>query len=413
QDAYPLMGPVNRTNTHPIARFTVVPTVGNASTAFAVNASETTDGEDPTADLEVRWDWDGDWQFDTPWTSTKTAEHTYTASGAHLLRLLVRDTGGLLDAAEHIVLVDETPPVTNVTLEGSPGVGGWFRSPVEVTLQATDNLTGIESTFYRTDGSPWTAYVGPIAVVEEGTTHLEYYSSDTAGNVEPVQGIDVRIDTAPPGTEVDLEGTTGDDGWYVTPVNVIFLASDATSGVNETLYRVDGGPWLPYSTSLALQADGTHLVEYRSVDRAGNVETVHELEVRIDRTRPALELLFPSPEAIVTADSLEVSWSVSDPTSGLQACALSLDGADPIPLGTATSSSVGPLGDGIHNVTVTCEDVAGNIATSQAKFRVDTSWFSPTGPVGPWLLIGLGAIASIGAVMSLWIWRWRKRSSGG
>jgi PKD repeat protein len=85
---------VTFTNEPPTASFTVSPATGNTTTAFSVDASGSTDPEDLPASLEVRWDWEDDGTWDTAWSTTKTATHTYGAEGAYTIRLEVRDTGG-------------------------------------------------------------------------------------------------------------------------------------------------------------------------------------------------------------------------------------------------------------------------------------------------------------------------------
>ncbi len=92
QDNYPLVQPYNRP---PVASFTLSSLKGNVITTFTVDGSSSWDLEDPTTVLEVRWDWEDDGVWDTPWSTDKIAEHRYAKTGTYMLRLEVRDTGGL------------------------------------------------------------------------------------------------------------------------------------------------------------------------------------------------------------------------------------------------------------------------------------------------------------------------------
>jgi cytochrome c len=66
------------------------------------------------------------------------------------------------------------------------------------------------------------------------------------------------------------------------PVRVTLSgADDAGSGVAGTEYRVDGGAWTAYAAPFTLSRNGTHVVEYRSTDRAGNVEPARSATFRI------------------------------------------------------------------------------------------------------------------------------------
>jgi uncharacterized protein (TIGR02145 family) len=91
-------------NTRPTAFFTVNPATGTTEAMFNVDASGSSDNEDSTASLEVRWDWENDGTYDTDWSTTKTNSHQYSTIGDKIIKLEVKDSGGLLDT--------ETRPVT-------------------------------------------------------------------------------------------------------------------------------------------------------------------------------------------------------------------------------------------------------------------------------------------------------------
>ncbi|HVQ00746.1 MAG TPA: nitroreductase family protein [Candidatus Thermoplasmatota archaeon] len=78
---------------------------------------------------------------------------------------------------------DTTPPVTTCTLAGTQQ-GGAYISPVEVTLTATDDISGVNITRYKVDTGNWTTYVSPFAVTGDGPHTVSYYSVDKVGNTE-------------------------------------------------------------------------------------------------------------------------------------------------------------------------------------------------------------------------------------
>jgi hypothetical protein len=88
-------------------------------------------------------------------------------------------------------------------------------------------------------------------------------------------------DTTPPSTTHSLSGTRGNAGWWLSDVTVTLTATDATSSVASTCYRVDGGAWQTYSKPFVVSGDGTCMVDYYSVDMAGNVESMKSVEVKI------------------------------------------------------------------------------------------------------------------------------------
>lgn len=101
--------PVGTCNTPPSAAFTVEPTSGTTSTNFAFDASGSSDLEDPTSALMVRWDWENDGIFDTTWSTSKFATHQFGTIGLHTVRLIVRDTGGLIGQATRQISVGGQP----------------------------------------------------------------------------------------------------------------------------------------------------------------------------------------------------------------------------------------------------------------------------------------------------------------
>jgi parallel beta-helix repeat protein len=102
-DHYPLMEPY--TYPHPRAAFTVA-SVANSTNTYAVDATRCWDPNDPLALLEVRWDWNGDGKWDTPWSTNKTAEHHYSEPGNYTVSLEVRDSQGLSSVTLKNVIVE-------------------------------------------------------------------------------------------------------------------------------------------------------------------------------------------------------------------------------------------------------------------------------------------------------------------
>ncbi|MDP9404555.1 MAG: hypothetical protein M3P85_14835 [Actinomycetota bacterium] len=63
--------------------------------------------------------------------------------------------------------------------------------------------------------------------------------------------------------------------------------SDSLSEVKATYYRVGDGP-TGSGTSLTIAADGTHAIEYWSVDNPGNEEPRRSVVVKVDTQRPTI-----------------------------------------------------------------------------------------------------------------------------
>jgi len=179
---------------------------------------------------------------------------------------------------------DQTPPVTTMTVDppAPNGENGWYVSAVTVTLSATDACSGIGSTWYKIDSSPWQLYTVPFIVESDGQHSILYFSFDRAGNTEEAQPVELRIDTTPPATKHEFHGLIGEDGWFVTNVTIILSADDVLSGVNYTMYKLDDGTWVVYTGPVIVSENGNHTLYYYSVDLAGVTESTNEAVFRID-----------------------------------------------------------------------------------------------------------------------------------
>jgi hypothetical protein len=77
-----------------------------------------------------------------------------------------------------------------------------------------------------------------------------------------------------------------DESWHGGPVELIFSAIDAGSGVARTEASLDGGLVWQEGSTLVVDRTGVHTVLFRSLDKAGNVEPEHSCTVRIDTVSP-------------------------------------------------------------------------------------------------------------------------------
>lgn len=145
------------------------------------------------------------------------------------------------------------PTTTAILNPPTPdGCNGWYKSPVEITLVATDNRE-VDSTYYSIDGGAWLKYTGPITVNVDGEHTVSYYSVDTVGNKEKAKSVSFKIDTTAPSASI----TYPNEGYiyimgkelFKNPFGGTFIigkmtfqadASDATSGVNHVHFAING-----------------------------------------------------------------------------------------------------------------------------------------------------------------------------
>ena len=106
----------------------------------------------------------------------------------------------------------------------------------------------------------------------------------------PVIHVAVGEDNLPPVTTLSVHGVEGDNGWYINLPKVELLGEDDLSGVNYTMYRVNGGEWQVYSGPISAD-QGVNVVDFYSVDYAGNVEEVKSGSFKVDYTPPYTQVI--------------------------------------------------------------------------------------------------------------------------
>ena len=97
---------------------------------------------------------------------------------------------------------DTTPPVTTISLNGTMSEYGIYTSDVEVTLNATDDMSGVFATYYNLDMNGNNIYYESFVITGHDEHTLAYWSVDNAGNEEKTQFAYINIDLIPP--EIDL-----------------------------------------------------------------------------------------------------------------------------------------------------------------------------------------------------------------
>ena len=135
----------------PVAAFTISPSSGPFTQSFTYNASGSYDPEEASENLQVRWDFDGDGNYDTEFTTVKTAEYTYQDADEYIVILQVLNTDGWTDTEENLLVVyaDSVAPVASFFVEPD-------SSSVQTIFlfnsgASTDQYTPIDQLQYRWD----------------------------------------------------------------------------------------------------------------------------------------------------------------------------------------------------------------------------------------------------------------------
>jgi len=270
--------------------------------SLTVTASGSTDaGGSTLTGYEHRTSTDGG----TTWgTATAGASVTVSAEGETLVQFRALDGAGHATAwtpvtatAGSTVRLDRTAPVAPSVSGGSAS----WQSIASVTLSATgatDAHGGVSAQEYRTStdgGATWSAPAagGMLIVSAEGETLAQFRAIDAAGNTSGWSGSGIaRIDRTNPTLPIATGGSTA----WQSVVSVTLSAAGATDAGGSALtgyrYRTstDGGAtWSAPAagSSMVVTAEGETLVQFSSVDGAGNTSAwTASQTARIDRTTP-------------------------------------------------------------------------------------------------------------------------------
>ena len=241
-------------------------------------------------------------------------------------------------------------------------------------------------------GNYWSDWRTPDDVIPYGIVDYPYGISGAAGRSDcfPLTiPVAPTLNLIPPILIPDLIGTQGTNGWYVSAVQVPFVsAANLTDyGIFHMYYRLDAGAFMDYETSMTITTNGTHAIEFYTVDIAGNLIHVKSFAFKIDTQPPYQEItLFGvlSP-TIWYLTNLTFNIVAHDYFSGFNLTRYRVDGGDWQIEDWHEYNISFTLTDGIHSVEYTSKDNASNEEPVKTLIiRIDTGapYLSITAPTG-------------------------------
>jgi immune inhibitor A len=274
-------------------KYSALPTYINSSTALNLSA---TDGSG-SGIFGIRYKIDsGSW-------GPYTGEFTILTPGAHTIYYYSTDNIGLDESVDtYDVFVDNSPPQTTLVM-GDPNIGSsptFINSSTEFNLTATDGTgSGLAAIWYKIDSGSWIQYTSNFTITSSGTHTLYYRSTDNLGQDETLKSIEIHVDITPPVTSVNV----GDPNYGFAPCYVdsitefnITASDGGGSGVANTWYKIDSGPWTPYTGNFTISTPGAHVIYYNSTDILGRKEDTKSFDLFVDTSPPQTTLTVGNPK---------------------------------------------------------------------------------------------------------------------
>jgi PKD repeat protein/regulation of enolase protein 1 (concanavalin A-like superfamily) len=251
------------------------------------------------------------------------------------------------------------------------GFGGFVNistQPTTVDMRITSDGTTLRA-YYRFAGGAWTPYGEPATLASVPNPKVGIYANDgnqTVTSRENAVFDFFRIEAGLADMTAPTSTATPPGGTFSAPVQVTLTAADEGSGVQLIEYRLDGGDWTTYSAPVTISS-GTHTLEHRATDVAGNVGAVGSGTYTIQSTGAPVIDAFADPTS--GSAPLDVHFSVDG---------LDPDGGAPLRYrwSIAGGTVIGSSFDwtfttpGEHTVTVTATDDEGSTTTDELTVTV-------------------------------------------
>lgn len=285
------------------------------------------------------------------------------SEGLHSFEVRVRDVALNQANASQSFTVDTTSPTVAIQ-SGPSGPTNQVRPTFTFVTGGSPMLTQcrFDAGAFAGCSSPFT----PVTALAPGGHTFEVRVTDAAGNM----GMDSRtFSVVTTGPTVTI--TSGPSG--PTNVNTPIFTFTTTGAPSTIACQVDAAAFAACTSPFSSSAlpDGSHTFTVRVSDTAGNQNT-DTRSFTVDTELPLV--------AITTGPSGPTNDST--PTFGFTSTGTSTQCRfDTAAFGACTSPITGSLADGPHLLEVRATDDAGNSATAQRSFSIDT--VNPTVAIGP------------------------------
>ncbi|MGQ9582579.1 MAG: OmpL47-type beta-barrel domain-containing protein [Thermoplasmatota archaeon] len=289
-------------------------------------------------------------------------------------------------SAVNELVVDTVPPLAQPVLSdpkhrAGPGDVWNVSSVTRITFAPGAGPLAPETVYFRfSEGEDWQRHTGEFTLSGgDGLKPLQYRSEDAAGNSQPMETLLLQLDNSPPhlGLEVGTPNASAapDDVVNVsdrTPLSLVAL--DALSGTAELSYRVDAGPWTPYTTPITLSGllEGQHIIAAQATDHLGN-QGSGMFHVFLDLSPPELSLDL---ESGAVPHGVRTVTAVARDRSGVASVSFLVDGTPRLDAHSAPfewSWNTAQEADGPHTVEARASDGLGNVKSLFVSVLTDNT----------------------------------------
>ncbi|MBU0497488.1 MAG: choice-of-anchor J domain-containing protein [Candidatus Thermoplasmatota archaeon] len=272
----------------------------------------------PTGWLNV--DSDGDsYEWECDWTYTPNSGLECAASASY-----INDIGPLTPDNWLITPPMTTSATSTLTYWVAAQDPSWPADHLEVWISTTGTTVPGDFTDqvddYIESDDIWKLRTVDLSNYDGQAVHIAFRHCESTNwywiKIDDIEVTDVTLpdDITPPETTCELIGEmSGDD--YIGDVTVTLIATDGESGVNYTMYDLDGTGFVEYNAPFIVSDIGDHAIEFYSVDNAGNIEDTQSctfsiicpLSIEITGGMGVTITIMNS----ASTDMIDVDWSIT------------------------------------------------------------------------------------------------------
>ena len=299
--------------------------------------------------------------------------------------------------------VTTTYPSATITgsLQSCTLQNGWCTTTPRLSLNGGEPVSGyriiaIEGSL---NGQTFACANSTCSVpLNEGNNNFTYWALSSWGDSSTMGTLNAKVDSQLPNITGTFSGTSGANGWYLSPVAFNGTASDTTSGLASFTCSLDGIA-LGSCNSITINSEGSHTLVLNARDNAGNKRTLTQ-NTSLDTQDPILTASLSGTLGSnnwYTKATVNASASDPSPGSGLSTFEYNFDNDS---WKTFPLSGELTLPDGKHSIDVVASDNAGRTVSSSKSFWLDSippsATVNPTGTLGQndWYTTSLNLNAS-------------------
>lgn len=260
--------------------------------------------------------------------------------------------------------------------------------PVYLFLSVTPNLNdGV-----ALESKSTADYANPFYFDTEGLNTIKTpycVDPETRLTVQPPRDVvfEVYADGIAPTTSSSFTGApryvSGGTIYYGKGLQVTLTPRDAVSGVEQTLYSLNGTAYQKYTNTLSMNKEGNQVLKYYAADNVGNFAEPSSRSYVVDLSAPVSTYSTTQPKkGDILSPKASISLASTDNLAGVQVVRYAFDNATD--RSYSSRLSLGWLSDGDHTLYYYAKDNVSNEETRKAY----TFYLDKTPPVVSYEILG-------------------------